>query len=128
MEWIEHDEVPRSALPEWAKAEGRTLNGAPYRVRALPEGLVLERGKRASALRWVDILVPIRIDDPRRLLLAVARRPPRPPWFELQGADVAAIERATRVGLEALAQGGYRAQKPTRPSLRPDQVLTEVLE
>ncbi|HJL15685.1 MAG TPA: hypothetical protein RMH99_08520 [Sandaracinaceae bacterium LLY-WYZ-13_1] len=126
MDWLEHDEVPERDLPTWARAEGETFDGKPYRVVARPEGLVLRQGRTASAVPWRDVLVPIRLDDPRRLLVAAARRPPRTPWFELGGADVAAIERAVRMRLEALAHRGYRDKRPRR-AIPPDEVLTEVL-
>jgi len=127
VEWLEHDEVPDGALPPWARTEGEALDGKPYRVTVHAEGLVLRRGRSASAVRWEDVLVPIRLDDPRRLLLAAARRPPRTPWFELGGRDVAQIERAVRTRLDALDHRGYRERRQRRAAMPPDEVLTAVL-
>lgn len=126
MEWLEHDEVREDALPEWAKRGGDVIEGKPYRVSVHAEGIVLRR-KSASALRWEDILVPIRLDDPRRLLLSAARRPPRTPWFEIGGPDVGRIERAVRTRLDALDHRGYRERRRVRDPLPPDEVLTHVL-
>jgi hypothetical protein len=127
MEWLEHDEVPEGELPRWARAEGEVLDGKPYRVTAHAEGLVLRRGRAASAVRWEDVLTPVRLDDPRRLLIATARRPPRAPWFELGGRDVARIERALRTRLDALGHRGYRELRRRRDVMPPDEVLTAVL-
>lgn len=131
MDWVEHDGVSLEALPEWARAPapGGSFDAAPYRVTIQPEGLVLRRRRRASALRWFDVLALIRVDDDRapRLLLAAARRPPCQPWFDLSGVDLAAIEQAVRVGLETHAQRGYRASPRVRPALQPEQVLAAVL-
>ncbi|MCZ7686679.1 MAG: hypothetical protein M5U28_51190 [Sandaracinaceae bacterium] len=128
MEWLQHDEVALEQLPEWARAPGEVLDGRPYAVVAHAEGLVLTRARRASAVRWEDVLVPIRLDEPRRLLVAAARRPPRPPWFELGGHDVARIERAVRARLDAIDHRGYRERRRGRDVVGPDEVLTRVLE
>jgi hypothetical protein len=128
VEWLTHDDVAfPEEMPAWASSPGRVLDGKPYGVMVQPEGLVLTRGRKASALRWEDILVPIRLDDPRRLLIACARKPPRPPWFELGGRDVAEIERAVRTRLDAIDHRGYRERRRRRDVVPPDEVLTEVL-
>lgn len=128
MDWLPADEVDPAQLPEWAKGGGEVLDGKPYRVSIHAEGVVLTQHKRASALRWEDILVPIRLDEPRRLLIAAARQPPRPPWFELGGNDVAKIERAIRARVEAVDHRSYRERRRGGDVLSPDLVLTRVLE
>lgn len=128
MEWLAHDEVPLDALPDWARGEGEVLDGRPYDVLVRPEGLVLTRGKLATALRWDEVLVPIRLEDPRRLLIATARRPPHAPWLELGGNDVAKIERVLRARLDAVDHRTYRERRRTRAVMPPDEVLTQVLE
>ncbi|MFK7990527.1 MAG: hypothetical protein AB8I08_31185 [Sandaracinaceae bacterium] len=126
MEWLKHDDVPASELPEWATG-GETLDGDPYRVRLLSEGIVLERGRKASALRWADILVPIHLDGSARFLLAAARHPPQPPWFDIGGADRDRIEAAVRGRLAALDERGYRGRRPARPTVAPEEILHAVL-
>jgi len=128
VDWIAHDEQPLEALPGWARVEGEVLDGKPYRVTLLPEGIVLERAGRRSALRWDEVLVPIRVDEPRRLLLAASREPPRVPWFELRGLDVPRIEREVRLRLEAVDHRGYRERRRSRKVMPADEVLTEVLD
>lgn len=128
MEWLQHDDIPLDRLPEWARAPGEVLDGRPYSVVAHAEGLVLVRAKRASVVRWEDVLVPVRLDEPRRLLIATARRPPRPPWFEMGGNDVARIERAVRARLDSIDHRGYRERRRARDVVPPDEVLTRVLE
>jgi hypothetical protein len=128
MDWLAADDVDPAQLPDWAKVQGEVLDGRPYRVTVLTEGVVLSRGKRACALKWEDILVPIRLDEPRRLLIAAPRQPPRPPWFELGGHDVAKIERAIRARVEAIDHRGYRERRRGGDVLSPDLVLTRVLE
>lgn len=127
MEWLEHDEVDEAALPEWAQRDVTELDGRPFTVRVYPEGVRLVKGRKASALRWEDILVPIRVDSPRRLLLAANRRPPLPPWFALSGSDVAEIEKVVRTRLEAIEHRGYRDRRRRRDPMPPDEVLTQVL-
>lgn len=127
MDWLEHDEVERSALPAWARADAPARDGHPYEIRIFGEGLRLSRGRRHSAVRWDEVLVPVRLDDPRRLLVAAARRPPRAPWFELGGLDVADIERAVRGRLEAIDHRGYRQRRRTVEPVPIDEVLTAVL-
>lgn len=129
MEWLAYDEVPLDALPDWARGQGEVLDGGPYDVRVRPEGLVLEAPGRGvgTALRWDEVLVPIRLDDPRRLLIAAARKPPRPPWLELGGSDVAKIERVLRARLEAVDHRSYREHRRARVAMPPDEVLTQVL-
>lgn len=127
MEWLAYDEVPRDALPEWARGPGEVLDGWPFGVSVRAEGLVLTAGERATAIRWHEVLVPIRLDEPRRLLIAAARQPPRPPWFELGGADVAEVERALRMRTERFEGGGYRERRPARVAMAPDEVLDLVL-
>lgn len=126
MQWLEHDEVSPSALPAWARTDAAPLDAHPYRMWALAEGLVLERGGLSSALPWSELLVPVRLEEPRRLLVAAARRPPRPPWFEL-GGDVTRLEEVVRARLEAMHAGGYRAARPKRAAFPPDEILTHVL-
>jgi hypothetical protein len=128
MEWLAADEVSVAALPDWARQRGEKLDGKPYDVVVHPEGVVLSHGRYVSALRWEDILVPIRLDEPRRLFVAAARKPPRPPWFELGGVDVARIERAIRQRFDAIDHGGYRETRRGHDVLPPDIVLTKVLE
>lgn len=130
MEWLAYDEVPLDALPDWARSSREVLDGRPYQVQVLAEGLVLKRlrSRLATALRWDEVLAPIRLDEPRRLLIAAARKPPRPPWFELGGEDVAAIERVLRTRLEASDFASYREHRRGAPSMPPDEVLTNVLE
>lgn len=127
MEWLEHDEAPRDALPKWASAGGDVLDGKPYRVTVRPEGLVLRRSRGVSAVRWEELLVPIRLENPRRLLVAAARRPPRPPWFELGGRDVAKIEQAVQSRLDSLDSRGYRQRRRQRAVRTPNEILTAVL-
>ena len=128
VDWISHDEQAPDALPDWAHATGEVLDGKPYRVTLLVEGIVLERGGRRSALRWDEVLVPIRVDDPRRLLIAANREPPRSPWFELRGVDVPRIERELRLRLESVDHRGYRERRRSRKTMPADEVLTEVLD
>jgi len=127
VDWLAQDEVERDALPAWARLDTPGQDGRPYEVRVFGEGLLLSRGRRHSALRWEEVLVPVRLDDPRRLLVAAARRPPRPPWFELAGMDVAAIESAVRSRLEAVDHRGYRERRRAIEPIPVDQVLTAVL-
>ena len=127
MEWLEHDDLDEEELPPWARQPVSALDGRPYAVRMYPEGVALVRGRSASAVRWSEILVPIRVDEPRRLLIAAARRPPHPPWFEIGGRDVAEIEDVVRTRLEAFEHGTYRERRRTRDPLPPDEVLTQVL-
>jgi len=129
MEWIEHDDVRMGALPEWARAPGELVEAPPYRVGIKAQGLVLLRGRRASAVRWPEILAPIRVREggAQRLLIAAARRPPREPWFDLGGAELDAIERAVRHGVASQELGSYRAAQRTRAMLSPEQVLEAVL-
>lgn len=127
MDWLAYDEVDPEQLPEWARRPAQALDGKPYRVQLYPEGLCLRRGRRASAVRWEDILVPIRVENPRRLLLAAARQPPRPPWFELAGLEVAEIEEVVRTRLDAIEHRGYRERRRARPVLPADEVLAQVL-
>lgn len=79
MDWVEYDETSVKVLPQWARESAATFDAAPYSVSIVPEGVVLRRGSRASALRWVDVLAPIRLDDAMapRLLLAWCREDPR---------------------------------------------------
>lgn len=128
MEWLAHDEVAPETLPDWARGSGEVLDGRPFEVSVRAEGLVLAYGQLVTALRWDEVLVPIRLDDPRRLLIAAARRPPRPPWLELGGRDVAAIERVLRARLDAIDHRSYRERRRTRDVVPPDEVLTQVLE
>lgn len=127
MDWLAYDEVELAALPPWAR-EGADLNdGKPYEVRICQEGLVLIEGRVASTIRWEDILVPIRLESPRRLLISCARRPPRTPWFELGGDDVAKIEGAVRARLEAIEHRGYRDQRRRLDPMPADEILRRVL-
>lgn len=127
MDWLQHDELAPVLLPDWAQSEGPWLDGRPYRVKMLSEGLVLERHGSVSAVPWQDVLAPVRLDEPRRLLLAAARRPPRPPWFQLAGDDVATIDEVVRARLAAMEAGSYRARRPVRDVVSPDEILTRVL-
>ncbi len=127
MDWLQYDEVELAALPDWAQSAAESRDGKPYDVRICQDGLALLRGRRASALRWEDVLVPIRLEDPRRLLIAAARKPPRTPWFEVGGADVDAIERALRARLEAVGHRGYRQRRRHVARIPPEQVLASVL-
>lgn len=127
MDWLAHDEVDRSALPAWARADAPARDGKPYDVRVFGEGLVLSRGRRHSAVRWDEILVPVRLEDPRRLLVATPRRPPRAPWFELGGLDVSELDRAVHARLEAIDHRGYRQRRRAVEPMPIDQVLTAVL-
>lgn len=127
MEWLEHDEVDVAALPAWASGSSAPLDGQPFDVSVLSEGIVLRRGRIASAVRWDEMLVPIRLEAPPRLLISAPRRPPRAPWFEIAGRDVERIERALRARLEALDHHGYRERRRRRPTMPPDEVLSEVL-
>lgn len=127
MEWLAHDELVPTELPAWARTDGERRDGKPYSVQICTEGLTLTRGGRGSALRWEEILVPIRLDDPRRLLISAARRPPLPPWFELGGDDVAAIERAVRIRFESVDHRGYREGPRRRTPLDPEETLASVL-
>lgn len=129
MEWIEHDEVRLGALPDWAREPGVVVEAPPYRVALQSEGLVLRRGSRASAVRWAEILAPIRVGEDRaqRLLIAAARRPPREPWFDVGGDAIDAIERAVRHGVESQELGSYRVAQRPRALLAPEQVLDAVL-
>jgi hypothetical protein len=127
MDWLSHDGVGRDALPEWARARGDVLDGHPYEVTVRPEGLVLANGAVATALRWDEVLAPIRLERPRRLLLAAARRPPKLPWLELEGRDIDAIERIVHSRLAAMKQGSYRERPRARPVLSPEEVLASVL-
>ncbi len=126
MDWLEHDEVELDALPPWARDAQTTRRARAIEVRFGPEGLAVVRGKRASALRWEDVLVLVR-PERARLLVAAARRPPRPPWFELAGPAVEEIEVALRTRLEAVDQRGYRQPRRSRAVLDPEQVLAAVL-
>jgi len=127
VDWLAHDEVDRSALPAWARADAPARDGKPYDVRVFGEGLVLSRGRRHSAVRWDEILVPVRLEDPRRLLVATPRRPPRAPWFELGGLDVSELDRAVHARLEAIDHRGYRQRRRAVEPMPIDQVLTAVL-
>lgn len=126
MDWLEHDEVSREALPEWAREPGDSLDGGPYRVRAHAAGLVIERHALFSVVPWSEVLVPVRLEEPRRLLLAAARRPPRPPWFEL-GGEAAQLEQVIRTRLDAMRAGSYRARRALGEAVPPDVILTRVL-
>ncbi len=127
VEWLAHDEVEPAALPDWAQRDAAAMDGRPFKVRVFAEGVVLRRGRKASAVRWEEILVPIALTDPGRLLLAAPRRPPRPPWFELAGADVDEIQKVVRTRLDAIEHRGYRDRRRRRDPLPPDEVLTQVL-
>jgi hypothetical protein len=127
MDWLTWDEVGAAELPDWARQTRPPLDGRPYRVELSPTGIVLRRGGRASAVPYEDILVPIRLDDPRRLLLAVAREPPKPPWFELSGRDVGEIQRALDERLSSLSRKGYRGPRRRRPPMPPNEILNAVL-
>jgi hypothetical protein len=128
MDWLEHDEVEPGALPAWAREGPAPKDGGTYEVRICPEGLVLIRGRKASAIRWEDILVPIHLDAPIRLLVSCARRPPRTPWFEIGGVDVGEIERAVTTRLDAIEHRGYRDRRRRLDPISADEVLTRVLE
>ena len=128
MDWLAEDEVELDALPPWAREGTSVMDGKPYDVRVCPEGLVLVKGRTASAVRWEDVLVPIRLDHPRRLLVSCARRPPRAPWFELGGIDVAQIESAVRTRLEAIEHRGYRDRRRRADPIPADEVLTRVMD
>jgi|GEM_PF-6722931 len=129
MEWIEHDEVRLGTLSEWTREPGVVIEAPPYRVAMKSEGLVLLRGRRASAVRWSEILAPIRVGEAgaQRLLIAAARRPPREPWFDVGGAELDAIERDVRHGVASQELGSYRAAQRTRAMLTPEQVLEAVV-
>lgn len=128
MDWLTHDEVELAALPPWAREGTDLKDGKPYEVRIFPEGLVLIEGRIASAIRWGDVLVPIHLDSPPRLLIACARRPPRTPWFELGGVDVDQIERAVRARLDAIEHRGYRDRRRRIDPMPADEVLARVME
>lgn len=129
MDWIEYDDVSVQALPEWARVAGVRFAAAPGSVSIVPNGVVLRRGERASALRWTDVLASIRVDDARgpRLLLAAARRPPHPPWFDLGGDELTAIGEGVRVGVARISECDYRTARPVRPALNPADMLEAVL-
>lgn len=127
MEWLKHDEVALSELPDWATTEGGELDGDPYRVRLLAEGVVLVRGRKASAVRWGDILVPVRLEASSRFLIAAPRHPPNAPWFDIGGDDQDRIEGAVRGRLATLNETGYRGRRPARPSVAPEEILRAVL-
>lgn len=128
MDWLDHDEVEPDALPSWAREGPERKHGGTYEVRVCPEGLGLIRGRKASAIRWEDILVPIHLDSPPRLLISCARRPPRAPWFEIGGADVSEIERAVKARLDAIEHRGYRDRRRRIDPMAADEVLSRVLE
>ncbi|MGF1467165.1 MAG: hypothetical protein ACFCGT_13645 [Sandaracinaceae bacterium] len=128
MDWLAHDEVLFDAdLPTWARSVRSWLDGRPYDVAVAREGVVLRQGRATSALRWEELLVVVRLEEPRRLLLAAAREPPRPPWFELSGVDVGQIEERVRGRLEAAVERSYRFPKRARRAVPPDEVLTAIL-
>ena len=126
MRWLEHDEVTRDALPDWARADGgRRFDAGRGALTICPDGLVLEARRRASAVPWEDVLTTVRVGSPPRLLVAVPRRPPRPPWFEIAAPTPDAVEGAIAHGLAARV--GYRSSGKEREALSPDEVLTRVL-
>lgn len=126
MEWLEHDCVSVSRLPKWAQEAEPALDGRPYRLAIEPAGLVLLRGRRASALPWEEVLVVVTLSDPERVLIAAPRRPPRPPWFEVEGPDVEVITERVRARVVGARLPGYRrAPRTTRMDV--DDVLAAVL-
>lgn len=127
VQWLEHDEVSEGALPPWARDVRPVLDAGPYQVAIFQEGLRLARRGRFSLLPWAEVLVPIPLDEPPRLLLAAPRRPPRPPWFELGGADLERIGAAVRERVDSIDHGSYRQRGPRRDVLAPDVLLTAVL-
>ena len=128
MDWLEYDEVPLAELPDWAQGEDEVLDGKPYAIRVCQEGLAFVRGRKASAVRWADVLVPVKLDYPARLLVSAARKPPRAPWFDVGGGDVEKVERVLRTRLEALEHRGYRQRRHRgTPRMPAEQVLSAVL-
>ncbi|MBX3274815.1 MAG: hypothetical protein KF729_31415 [Sandaracinaceae bacterium] len=126
MDWLAHDEVELDTLPAWAAAAADVRRLRGLEVRLAPEGLVLVRSRRASAMRWEDVLVLARPEH-ARLLVAAARKPPRPPWFEIADRDVDALATAMRARLEAVDQGGYRQPRARPATMSDEQVLAAVL-
>ncbi|MCB9595390.1 MAG: hypothetical protein H6719_21905 [Sandaracinaceae bacterium] len=126
MDWLEHDEADPASLPKWAQAASEVHRAKGLEVRVGAEGVVLARGRRASAVRWEDVLVLVRLGA-RQLLLSAARRPPLPPWFEIVGPAVDTIERTLRTRLDAIDHRGYREVRRRRVHIPADQVLASVL-
>jgi len=115
-EWLAVDGVSRSDAPEaYADIEGVALR---------QEALVLAEKKTLTVVPWKSILSVVQVDD--RVYALCPRRPPAPPWVELDEEDAAGLRESLdslRRNIEARAQRvGYRDAAPTRARLSPSQL------
>lgn len=122
--WVELDEAPEASLPEHAR-DGRHGD----RVSFTESGLLHVRNGRATFARWTDILGVVEQGD--RAYVLVPRRPPSPPWIEVDASMIGDEPEAVKAFAKRLRErgggGGYRdAVKQRRQNLDREALLQKV--
>jgi hypothetical protein len=116
------------ALDAWLSIDGILRDEAPEDLRSSrgltlrKEALVFERGGHITVAPWSAVLAVVRL--PRAVFVLVPRKPPSPPWIEIDETLAAELGAGALDALEAslLARAeskGYRDAGPTRALLPP---------
>lgn len=120
-EWLAVDGVPTSDAPE----QYREAEGLEFRQ----EGLVVVERKSLTVVPWRSILSVIHVED--RVYALCPRRPPAPPWVELEADDAAEVGEtleSLKGNIERRSQRvGYRDAGPTRGLLTPEELYQRLL-
>jgi hypothetical protein len=120
-EWLAIDGVSRDEVSE----EHRDVEGIAIRRDAL----VLCEKRHVTVVPWTSVLSVVRVED--RVYALCPRRPPAPPWIELDASHAGALGESLdslTKNLEARsARRGYREAGPTRSLLSPKELFDRLI-